>query len=299
MAQFTLKQLQALVEVADQGSFRAAAQRLNTTQPNISARISALETGLGLHLMDRDAGSVRMTPMGQVMLGHARGVLTAMDGFIDAAGKPELFQGVLRLGVTEMIVHTWLGDYLTRLRDLFPNVEVELTADLSVNLTEALVRRDIDLALQTAPFAIAASGQIDLGRYPMAWVAAPNLGLSGRGLTMADLAGQTILTHSRGTQPFDQIAAHLAGMSGPMPRLVPSSNMATCLQLTADGLGVACVPRAMAAARVDRGELEWLDYPFLPDPLHFMARFDAETSPQIVVRAADLAEEVSQAAMDH
>ncbi|MGR3638602.1 helix-turn-helix domain-containing protein, partial [Alterinioella nitratireducens] len=60
----TLKQLEALVWVADLGSFRKAAAHLGTTQPNISARIAALEATLGFSLMARDAGSVEMTPRG-------------------------------------------------------------------------------------------------------------------------------------------------------------------------------------------------------------------------------------------
>ena len=53
----TLKQIEAFVQVADLASFRRAAARLNTTQPNISARICALETLLDTRLMDRDAGT--------------------------------------------------------------------------------------------------------------------------------------------------------------------------------------------------------------------------------------------------
>ena len=51
----TLKQLQAFVRVADLGSFRKAAERLNTTQPNISSRIAALEDTLDTKLLYRDA----------------------------------------------------------------------------------------------------------------------------------------------------------------------------------------------------------------------------------------------------
>ena len=64
---FNLKQIEAFVWVADLQSFRRAAERLNTTQPNISARISSLEEALGTALMTRDAGSVRLTGKGQTL----------------------------------------------------------------------------------------------------------------------------------------------------------------------------------------------------------------------------------------
>lgn len=56
MAQVSLKQLEAFVAVADLGTFRRAAERLNTTQPNISARIAQLEAQMKVSLMERDAG---------------------------------------------------------------------------------------------------------------------------------------------------------------------------------------------------------------------------------------------------
>ena len=76
---FNLKHLEAFVWVADLGSFRKAADRLNTTQPNISARIAALETALDVSLMHRDAGSVRLTQTGQTLLICARDVLKSTE----------------------------------------------------------------------------------------------------------------------------------------------------------------------------------------------------------------------------
>lgn len=60
-SQLTLKQLEAFAFVVDSGTFRAAASALGTTQPNISARITALETALDVILLIRDAGSLRLT----------------------------------------------------------------------------------------------------------------------------------------------------------------------------------------------------------------------------------------------
>lgn len=95
-----LKQLEAFVWVADLGSFRKAADRLNTTQPNVSSRIALLEGAMKRKLMERDAGSVRLTSKGIQMLDYARKVLQAADAFSDAAAEPSLIDGTLRLGVT-------------------------------------------------------------------------------------------------------------------------------------------------------------------------------------------------------
>ena len=112
---FNLKQLEAFVWVSDLGSFRKAADRLNTTQPNISTRISSLENTLNVKLMERDAGSVRLTTKGQELLKHARKVLVQSDEFLSAVNQNTLHNETIRIGVTEMIVHTWLRSFLKRL----------------------------------------------------------------------------------------------------------------------------------------------------------------------------------------
>ena len=286
MGQITVKQLEAFVQVADLASFRRAADRLNTTQPNISARISALESLLGLRLFNRDAGSVRLTPTGRTMLPRARAVLTAMDGFVAAAGEDHLFEGVLRLGVTEMIVHSWLGPFLRALKDRFPAID---------NLSPALFSRGLDLTLQSGPFGRQISGGVDLGAFPQVWVAAPGLGLHGQALSLRDIARHPVLTHARGTLPHEQLRDHVASHPDVDVRLVPSTNLAACLQMTLDGLGVACLPEVMLRDRIAAGRLVPLRYLWVPDPLRFRARYDAGLAPSYVVRAAELAQEVARA----
>ena len=168
---FNLKQLEALVWVADLGSFRKAAQHLNTTQPNISARIAGLEQVLGVVLMQRDAGSVRMTEQGRAVLQEARGVLRSAEALVETAQRVDLIADRLRLGVTELIASTWLPDYLRRLKAAYPGVAVELTVDLSRKLDEGLEQNALDLAIQNAPFGNRATGSVALGQFGYAWVA--------------------------------------------------------------------------------------------------------------------------------
>lgn len=281
----TLKQLESFVWVADLGSFRAAAERLNTTQPNISARIAGMEATLCVTLMDRDAGSVRLTPRGALLLDHARRVLRETEALIGAAGGAALFDGVLRLGVTEMIVHSWLQSFLGAFRARFAKVSVELTVDMSEALERALFDRRIDLALQNGPFARNASGDVALGRYPLIWVAAPGLGLDGRALDREAISAHPILTHARGTRQHDQVAAHFRAGA----RLVPSSNLAAGLQMALQGMGVAALPWAMVTRELASGELQRLDYPWTPEALRFHARFDTRTCPAHVADAAQVA----------
>ena len=290
----SLKQLEAFVWVSDLGSFNKAADRLNTTQPNISARISALESVLDVIIMERDAGSVRLTSKGIHLLEHARRVLAETDNLILAANRAALFDGVLRLGVTEMIVHTWLRDFLREFKQRYPNITVELTVDLSVSLEKELNERSIDLAFHNGPFKHQVSGSIELGVYPLIWIASPKIKLHHKNkLSFEHLASYPILTHSRGSQPYKEVAEHFSGRREQPVRLVPSSNLSACVHMAIDGYGSATVPAAMVTNEIKAGELKQVHYPWTPQSLKFFARYDAERSAQFVVNAGEIASQIS------
>lgn len=291
---FSLKQLEAFIWVADLGSFRKAADRLNTTQPNISSRISALEEALKVSLMERDAGSVRLSSKGQELLKHAREVLQKSEDLLIAADQSLLYDGTLRLGVTEMIVHTWLRNFLKSLKDDYPNITVELKVDLSVNLKKELFSRSIDLAFQNGPFQRQTSGSRDLGNYPWVWVASPSLGFDGKCKTsLEELAEHSILTHARDTKAYSDVEEHFVAQRTIKPKLVPSSNLASCLHMTIDGLGIAALPAAMVHKEINAGELVEINYKWTPEPLSFLARYDLQKSPHYVDVAAKLAQSIA------
>ena len=111
------KQIEAFVWVADLQSFRRAAERMNTTQPNIASRIAKLEEQFGQILLKRSSSSVSPTRSGRVLLGKAQAVLLAVDDLMETSGASTLFEGALRVGVTEIIAHSWLGEFLNAFCD--------------------------------------------------------------------------------------------------------------------------------------------------------------------------------------
>lgn len=288
----TIKHIETFVAVADLGTFRRAADRLNTTQPNVSNRIAQLEQQLGVSLMERDAGSVRLTAKGQGLLGPGREVLAALDGFVAAAGDDTLFTGAMRLGVSEMVAHTWLRAFLVEMKQRFPHIDVELTVDLSANLSRALFARELDLVFQNGPFDRKARDSLALGSSPYAWVAAPTLGLGSGFVSTDEILRHPILTHARGTVPFLQMETYFRGL-GAVARLVPCSNIGACLQMAIDGLGVACLPDAMLTRYLEEGALVRFDHDGLPDALRFAARSNLDPLPTYIREAAQIAQRLS------
>ena len=284
----SLKQLQAFTKVAELSSFRQAAELLHTTQPNISQRITTLEGLLGAKLFHRNGAHVQLTNKGVQLLPHAHDILGGVDHFIATAEAGHLHEGVLRLGVTELIVHRWLASFLQAFKSAFPNIVVELHVDISANLSPLLHDRQLDLAFQSGPFTRALSGQKELGAYEMCWVASPALGLGGRKVSQVDFAAIPVMSHAKGTKPFAQISEHLAASGANHIRLSPSSNMIACLEMAVSQLGVACLPYVLVAEKVGMGALELVDYEWVPDPLSFAARYHDDDSALYIKEAAKL-----------
>lgn len=287
MPNWTLKQIESFVWVAKLGSFRATAERLHTTQPNISVRISQLESALGLKLFYRDSSSVSLTPMGYSLLGYAEKILAASEEFAQRSSRSDHEKGTLRLGVAEVIAQTWLRDYIRGLRRAFPHVDVELKIDLTINLRQELVSRALDLCLLNGPISNFNIANLDLGTVPYVWVTAPHLASTPAGI--ATLATQTILTHARDTRHFVEISAHFRELWDNPVRIVPSSSILMCLQMAIDGLGIAALPVTVAERALAAGELVRIPYDWQPSALTFTASFAHTPASFLLKQAAEIA----------
>jgi DNA-binding transcriptional LysR family regulator len=127
-----LRQLRAFVEVADEGHFGHAAQRLNLTQPALTQRIQALERELGRHLLDRDARGVRLAPAGVLLLPHARQLLQVEDRALkDLKRYAAGMTGRVRIAYQSAGDITIAASVIAEYRRRFPEVEVETTSGSS------------------------------------------------------------------------------------------------------------------------------------------------------------------------
>ena len=298
-SQITLKQLEAFAFVVDTGTFRAAAAALGTTQPNISARISALESSLKTSLLTRDAGSVRLTAKGETLLQKARDVLWAGEALLEEAGRQDLIEERLRLGVTELVACTWLQDFMRRLKEAYPKLRVQLEVDLSTVIDTRLIEGQIDLAFQTGPFRASAFSSEPLGSETYCWVANPALAADvGAAPRLADLFRHTILTHAKHTQAGH--ALHECAESRGLNRsqIVHSSALSACLPMVLEGMGIALLPETLVRNEIKSGALNAIKSDWLPAPLSFYARHAPQRAPLFVGKAAKLAMETMRAGGD-
>jgi DNA-binding transcriptional LysR family regulator len=294
-SRITLKQLEAFAYVVDSGTFRAAAAALGTTQPNISARITALETALKVTLLIRDAGSVRLTADGDKLLAKTRDVLRAGEALIEEAGRQDLIEETMRLGVTELVACTWLQSFLRLMKEAYPNLRIQLEVDISTAIDARLMEGKLDLALHTGPFKSKAFAGEALGQETYCWVVNSDLiGRVSAKPSLAELFDLTILTHAKHTQACAALhgLASERGLRG--ERIVHSSALSACLPIALEGLGVALLPERLVRGEIASGDLHRLEPDWLPEPLSFYARYPAARAALYVEKAAQIAKAAVQ-----
>lgn len=143
-----LKQLTALVTVAEVGSITKAARLLHLVQPSVTRQIRSLEDELGVMLFRRIASGMTPTPEGALLVDRARRVLLELDrARAEIRPDPDGVRGVVTLGLLESVVEI-LAEPLVRALELHhPGIELRLVTAYSGHLQEWLDLGDADLSL--------------------------------------------------------------------------------------------------------------------------------------------------------
>ena len=145
-----LKHLQALLGIADTGSFSAAAASIGTVQSNVSAHVARLERELEVQLVDRASG--RLTEEGQVVIERARRVMNEIDAMVaDVAAMREEVVGTVRLGVIGTTGRWLVPQLFDLLRIRHPHVYLNVAEGGSLQLEQQLASGQLDLAVVTFP----------------------------------------------------------------------------------------------------------------------------------------------------
>jgi DNA-binding transcriptional LysR family regulator len=146
--------LRVLREVAERGSFTAAARALGYTQSAVSRRAAALEAAAGRRLFERGRDGVRLTPAGTRLLARAAVVLAELDAAgRELAGLP-VAGGPVRLGAFPSALASLVPTALAALAAEHTDVDVTVREGTTPTLVRALRAGTIDLAVLalTPPF---------------------------------------------------------------------------------------------------------------------------------------------------
>ena len=249
------KGLETFVWVVSLGSFRGAAQKLNTTQPAVSQRIGQLEDEFGFKLLARESRSVTPTAYGRQLLPYAEKLIAMRAEMMAALRDPAELRGVVRLGVAETIVQTWLPDFIKEVSRRHPHLSIEIEVDISPSLRSRLLAQEIDIAFLLGPLTAPRLRNRLLCEYPVGFIASPSLKVPNPA-TVRDLASFPLITFARKTQPYEAVKSIFNRPDLPQMKLHASASMATVVHLAMEGIGIAVIPHEPVEEEIRSGKLE-------------------------------------------
>ena len=288
------KSIETFLWVVTLGSFRGAAQRLNTTQPAISQRIAQLEREMGVKLLNRDHRVASPTTSGRQLMVYAEKLIGLRSEMMAEVGDRSAMRGVMRLGVAETIVHTWLSRLIKSVNTAYPNLSLEIEVDITPNLSARLLAQEIELAFVLGPLSVSSVRNRPLCDYPIGFLASPSLGLGNGPLAVHDLAKFPIITFPRKTQPYEIVRSLFNRPDLPPIRLHASASLATVIHMAIEGLGIAVIPTAIVENELADGRLQLLSTDLKISPLTFSASWLASPDTVAVELVADLAGKIAQ-----
>jgi DNA-binding transcriptional LysR family regulator len=245
--------LAAFLEIADAGSFSAAAARLHVSQPAISKRIAGLEDRLGTRLFDRIGRRVLLTEAGRTLLPYARRVREDLEDGRRALShlSPDL-QGRLAIGTSHHIGLHRLPKVLKSFAHAHPDVDLDIQFMDSEVACEAVLAGKLELGIVTLPTApLPGLESRRIWPDPLAVVVSPEHALAKRKrVSLAELARHPAVLPDEATYTHRIIKAELA-KHGVEPRVRLATNyLETLKMLVGIGLGWSVLPRSMLDASV-------------------------------------------------
>ena len=255
-----LRQLRYFVTVVEEKTVTAAAEKLNMTQPPLTAQLKLLEKELNCSLFQRKGRRLQVTEAGKHFYQKAAVIL----GMCDAAAKEMRdfdsgVAGTLQIGVVSSVQEGIFTRWLTAFAGTYPEIRYEIYSANTYQLLEQVRTGQLDLAVVRTPFSARDIGQKVLGEESLMAVGMPDFFDSGnaqrppdRAITLRELEGKPLILYRR----WEQILRAGFEAEGLFPEIRCCTDTAQAtLALAGGGLGIGILP-ASAVSAATRAQME-------------------------------------------
>ncbi|MEJ7932341.1 LysR family transcriptional regulator [Ramlibacter sp. AN1015] len=251
-----LRQLRQFVAVAEERSYRRAAERLHISQPPLSVAVQRLEADVGAQLLERNRHGVRLTPAGEAFLLEARRTLAHAQLAVEIAQRAASGKlGTLRLSFVPSAGFAVVPRLLREFRKSHPDVKLILSGETTSQQMAALAQGSTDIGLVVPPLHEARELRVKLlWQEDLVLAVPPEHPLAGElRVQLRDLADEDFVGFPLKEGPgFENVVVAACQECGFTPRFVQTaSQMQAILALVASGLGIALVPHALRVVHID------------------------------------------------
>lgn len=239
----SLRQLQALVAVAQTGSFTLAAERLFITQSALSGLIRELESSLGLRLFDRSTRRLRLSSVGAELYPQVEKILQDLEGVVTGIGHLKALQrGKVRVAVPQLLACTLLPEVMASFQAQHPGVQLRLVDCAVESVMARVFAGEVDFGIGPERETNSDIEVQELFTLPFMVVLPPQHPLAKKKVVQwSDLIGQSLITLQG---QFTELLVSDAGEAARelhKEAFMQVTFMTTALSMVRAGLGISLV----------------------------------------------------------
>ena len=249
----TIANLETLCWIARLGTFSAAADRLNTTQPAISRRMRELERACCVPLFQRVGRRMELTMLARDLVKRGHPLLMGLEELVVSLGNPEAATGTIRFGVGEVVAATWFPSLIAQLKQTLPRVNFEIEMGLTGEMLDKLDKATLDVVIVASPTVDARVDATYLGSVHARWLIAAKLLAPlrrGKASTTQILAACPIWSVARPSHLYPMVIEALRKHGVAPTNVNTTDSLQMIVQLVASGAGISLLPESLVAALV-------------------------------------------------
>lgn len=247
----TLNELRFIVAVAQELSFRRAAEKSFISQPALSLAIQKLEEELGLKIFERGRNEITVTPVGNAIVEQAQRVLEEAERIREIAlqGKNQL-AAPLRVGIIYSVGPYLLPELIARLKRVAPNMPLIVEENITANLDVLLRNGKLDVIIIALPFGD--TGILTHALYDEPFEVVVNNEhrfAKRRSINARELAEEKILLLDSGHCFSNQVSEACPEINRKGAEIQQGTSLETIRNMVASGLGITVLPASANNAR--------------------------------------------------
>ncbi|MEN3293985.1 MAG: LysR family transcriptional regulator, nitrogen assimilation regulatory protein [Burkholderiales bacterium] len=252
-----IKQLRALLAIAETGSVSRAAEILHIVQPAVSRQLRLLEEDLGAALFARGRRGMELTESGQLLVEHARRALRELDqAKAEIAPTPGIVTGIVTIGLLPSTSDLLAAPLITALKQQYPKLTVRISMGYAGYLQKWLEDGEVDVALLYDPKPSSLLEVDPLLDETLYLVGLPDAGMNqSRPVPLHHLEGKPMILPSQ-PHGLRLLLDHACAVAGVNLTIVAETNaMSIQKNLVSNGLGFTVLPSVAIFEDVAQGRL--------------------------------------------
>lgn len=290
MSRINLTNLETVCTIARLGTFAAAAEKLNASQPAITARVREIEGSLGIAFFQKRGRRMELTVEGRQFIERVEPLMLGMEEALLSHSDTTVLHGLVRIGVGAVTM-TWFADLVGDLKREMPHVDYELDINMGMHLLSKLESGKLDLAI-VAGRRVRLPGMVSIDLQPsqLQWVMSSKVKrvVNGRTLGLGELLDSApVWLVSRQSALFAKYVDVARRQGAKLDNVSTCGSMMGLVDLIDKGGGIGIVATEIAKDRLASGALVPVSDKLKPDTLELTLLFHDDLQQSVVKRVAD------------